>query len=878
MQSEVLNALEQGATVVTGSHHLARALRREYNAIRKDRGDTGWRTPTVLPWHGWMSALWEDCQLTVGEPRILLDPWQERTLWQNVISESEHSSDLLQAGATAASVQEAWALATAWRLDMALAGAAGSEECRVFAAWARRFQACCDHDSLLDGAHLADFLRIRIAHLRLPTAVLLTGFDEFTPQQNEFLEACRSAGCRVAIAGREASRQAEVAIRVGFPDADRELDAAARWASKLLVRDCDARIGVVIPDLSARRRQVARLFRNVLEPTAQLPGRSDLSRLFHISAGEPLSAHPLVTSAVSILSLSPQRNEWSMASGLILNPYIAGAAAERERRGLLDLRMRETGEMQVSMASLRRLCREERTACPVLDRTIGSWMRVRDQVPATATADVWSQTFSSLLAAMEWPGERQLTSVEYQVAEAWNRALSQFAAIGAFAGDLSIGDAVSLLSRIAAETIFQPESEDTPVQVLGTLEASGLHFDHLWIAGLHDEAWPSPPKPNPFLPIRMQREAGLPRCSAERELEFAALVTRRLLASAPNVVVSYQALVDDHEVSPSPLILPVRKTDRAELGLDDSPAYVETIQASREMDQLVDEQAPPIESWERGGTTVFQFQAACPFHAFAELRLGAETLEIPVPGLDARRRGTLVHTALEEFWKEVRTHDALCSRGDIGEVIRTSVRTAIERLQRASGGELPRRFSELESRRLERLLGDWLEIEKQRSAFEVIQPEGERYADLGAIHVRIRPDRVDRLPDGSDLIIDYKTRQTSVNEWTSERPDEPQLPLYSATHNRPLTGVVFGQLKAGDLRFRGWTSASGIVPGAESADLASMVGEWRTVLERLAGEFRAGHAEAGPKDRSKSCRYCSLAGLCRVAECYSLGDEEEAVR
>jgi hypothetical protein len=57
-----------------------------------------------------------------------------------------------------------------------------------------------------------------------------------------------------------------------------------------------------------------------------------------------------------------------------------------------------------------------------------------------------------------------------------------------------------------------------------------------------------------------------------------------------------------------------------------------------------------------------------------------------------------------------------------------------------------------------------------------------------------------------------------------------------------------------------------------------MVGEWRAVLERLAGEFRAGHAEAGPKDRSRSCRYCSLAGLCRVAECYSLGDEEEAER
>jgi hypothetical protein len=53
---------------------------------------------------------------------------------------------------------------------------------------------------------------------------------------------------------------------------------------------------------------------------------------------------------------------------------------------------------------------------------------------------------------------------------------------------------------------------------------------------------------------------------------------------------------------------------------------------------------------------VFQYQAACPFRAFVELRLGAEDLEVPVPGLDARQRGTLIHAALEVFWTEVRTH------------------------------------------------------------------------------------------------------------------------------------------------------------------------------------------------------------------------------
>jgi len=876
MQSEALSALEQGATVVTGSHHLARAIRREYNGVRKERGDAGWQAPTVLPWNGWMAVLWEHCQLTVDEPRILLDTWQERILWQRVISESGQSSELLQAGPTAASAQQAWALATAWRLDMALAGSVASEDCRVFASWAQRFQTLCDRDCLLDGAHLTDFLRTRIAHLRLPTTVLLAGFDALTPQQNDFLYACRSAGCPVAIAKSQINRQADLAIRVGFPDIDKELDAAARWASKLVMSDFDADIGVVIPDLSARRRQVARIFRNVLDPAAQLPGNSDLPRIFHISAGDPLSAHPLTASALSILTLSPHRNEWDVLSSLLLSTYMTGASPEFERRGLLDARMREAGEMQVSMASLLRFCREERTMCPVLDRTIGYWMRLRDQAPAMATTDVWSQTFSSLLAAMGWPGERPLTSVEYQVVEAWSRTLSQFAATSIFAGDLSIGEAVSLLSRMAAETIFQPESKDTPVQVLGTLEASGLQFDHLWIAGLHDEAWPGPAKPNAFLPIGMQREAGLPRSSAEQELEFATLITQRLLASSPDVVVSYPALVEDREVSPSPLVLPIPKIDSAELKLVDSRPYAEKIQSSRKMDQLIDELAPPIESWDRGGTKVFLFQAACPFRAFAELRLGAETLEVPAPGLDARRRGTLVHTALEEFWKEVRTHDDLCARDDIADVIRASVRTAIERLRGYSGREIPQRFAELEYRRLERLLGDWLEIERQRSAFEVVQPEGERYADLGGIHVRIRPDRIDRLPDGSELIIDYKTRQTSVNEWTTERPDEPQLPFYSATHDHQLAGVMFGQLKAGDLRFRGWSSAPGMVPGADSTDLAAMVAEWRTVLERLAGEFRAGHAEAGPKNRAKSCRYCSLAGLCRVVEYHSIEDEEEA--
>jgi len=48
--------------------------------------------------------------------------------------------------------------------------------------------------------------------------------------------------------------------------------------------------------------------------------------------------------------------------------------------------------------------------------------------------------------------------------------------------------------------------------------------------------------------------------------------------------------------------------------------------------------------------------------------------------------------------------------------------------------------------------------------------------------------------------------------------------------------------------------------------LRARIDAWRVVLETLAENFRAGHAETDPMDPDDSCRYCTLAPLCRVAE------------
>jgi len=119
--------------------------------------------------------------------------------------------------------------------------------------------------------------------------------------------------------------------------------------------------------------------------------------------------------------------------------------------------------------------------------------------------------FSAVLGAAGFPGERPLDSVEFQAQAKWHEALGELARLDRISQPLPFNEAFQILKRICADTLFQPESPDTPIQVLGLLESAGVEFDHLWVTGLTDEAWPLKSSPNPFLPLAQQRKAAFPR-------------------------------------------------------------------------------------------------------------------------------------------------------------------------------------------------------------------------------------------------------------------------------------------------------------------------------------------------------------------------------
>ena len=524
-----------------------------------------------------------------------------------------------------------------------------------------------------------------------------------------------------------------------------------------------------------------------MQPAHLLPGTAgnDEKRRplpFNISLGEPLSSYPLVAAAFLAFDLAHTANagqvEFAHASRLIRSPFIARADAEFARRARLDAELRRACGSRLTLARLRRAIAKATDpkgsysvpACPILSTRLDDLEKFAQQrLSGQLKPGEWAKEISELLKKIGFPGERPLDSDEYQTLKKFHEAIAGFAALDRVAGKMGFADACARLARIAGDTLFQPEAPDVPIQVLGVLESAGLEFDHLWVTGLTDEAWPIPARPNPFIPVALQRAAGVPESAAETSLDLDARITRGWLAQAREVVLSYPRREDDRELLPSPLI----RTHFPRISASDTeatgPVYQslrDAIHRARREERVPDHRAPAVPAGvaSPGGTGVFTDQAACPFKAFAVRRLGAEGLEAPPPGLDARDRGTLVHAMLAKLWTELKSKahlDAATDR-DLDTLLAAAADVAIGRLRWRRPYAMERRFEALERARLVKLGREWLELERRRPPFDVAALEHKHAVSFGGVTVNGTLDRMDRLQGGDHAILDYKTGGASV--------------------------------------------------------------------------------------------------------------------
>ena len=888
--ARLAEGLQAGVTVVTPNRRLALALKREFDDAQAGRGLAVWESADILPLTAFVERAYEDALYSehAGALPVLLAPAQEQALWENIIRGSAAGEGLLAFPETARLAREAWQLAHAWQLMPRLKNSPLNEDGKAFLEWAQRYERDTRRERLTDSARLPDLLAplFGSARVRTPQQLICCGFDIVTQQQSALLAKLTATGCEVVFAAIQPRNGS--ARRVACTDSRDEIRSAATWARACLEADGNTRIGVVVPELAKYRTAVTRIFSATMAPDYALPGAAQRVAPFNVSLGAALTSYPLVNAAFLVLELAGREIDFERASRLIRSPFIAGADTELARRARLDAQLRKRAEPAATLDRLLTLIARDGASCTILSQRLSALAEFRKaRLFGAQSPSALAQAISGALGIVGFPGERGLDSTEYQTLKKWHEVVAGFAALDRVVPRAGYGDAVSRLRRMAADTLFQPESPDVPIQILGVLEAAGMEFDHLWVMGLSDEAWPQSPRPNPFLPIELQRAAQLPQGSAAESLDLARRLTGEWLACADEVVLSYPQREDDREFKPSPLIVDVPE---CALSLPGYANYRDVVHVARAIESTPDSQAPPLDKTAAlgGGTMVIRDHAACPFRAFARHRLAAESLQMPHTGLDAMERGTLVHRVLAQAWGQLKTRDALdaINAADLEALLRQAAEEAVARIRRDRPTTLSGRFAEIEKQRLVRLARAWLEQEKMRGGFTVVATEDQRHIEIGGLGFNARLDRVDELASGERIVIDYKTSAPSPGAMLGERPDEPQLPLYLIAAEPAAAAVAFAQVRAGEMKFaalaRGADLLPGIKPFAEShyrgrhGSWQDLVDAWRADLARIAAGFADGEAGVDPKQYPNTCRYCDVKPFCRIYERLENALDEDA--
>jgi len=870
-----------GATIVTPNNRLARHLVARFDERQRAAGKRTWTAARALPWNAWLDTLWLDALAasTLSATPQAIGDGQVAHLWDRIVAQA--SPALLDVLGAAEHAVEAWRLYHAWRRPddrlESWAHAGIGDDAAVFADWATRYRSILTTRGLIDHALLPDWLAGVATHVSVwrDLRIVLVGFAEFTPQQRRLCDALRAVGATIGEADPPHAA-APVLRRVECATPAAELADALAWARAAACSSPLAAIGIVVEDLAARRAEVIAAADDILCPALAMRIAPDKARPYDISLGVPLADVPLVAAALDLITLAGESLPVDDALRLLRSPYLPGAHASWQRRAMAERSWREAGLRTVRLGDVLALLAQ-------IDAPLGNrWTAVSTGGAGARTPAQWAGDWRTWLDRMGWPGDRALDSGEWQSRDAWLQLLAAFGALGVVTPDLARADALVAVRALAGRATFQPEAPPARIRIMGVLEAAGLDFDAMWLAGFTAERWPASPQPNPLLPLAWQRERDVPRSKADNELRHARALTAGFAGAARDVIVSHGRIADGFERTGSALFLSWPAIDRGTLPQPNPHAHV-IAAAAPELEPDTRDKARELVAGTivRGGVGIVESQSTCPFQAFARYRLRADALPGAGEGLTSMERGSLLHAALAAFWTTVRDHAHLVAldAATLTQAIDDAVQAALGKVNRKRWSSMPRVVAAGEARRLGDTLRAWIgAFERERPPFSVAATEVRTSLTLGGITFMFQIDRVDALADGGAAIIDYKSgRVPQAGRWFAVRPSGTQIGLYALAYRAapnalPLRAVAYAQIKAGQLDVAGLAADAAAWPRLPSVDVARNVpvttwpeveAWWVERLGRLARDFRSGEAAVVPRDAA-ACRYCDLQPLCRV--------------
>lgn len=508
-------------------------------------------------------------------------------------------------------------------------------------------------------------------------------------------------------------------------------------AIAVLVREAlavpERRVAVVTPDRSLAQRVIAHLGRWAIAADD--------------TAGRPL---PQTVAGRLLLQLAEARADRAAPVPLLalLNHPLVMAGEPRaawlERVRQLDLVLRGP-RPGPGLEPIREAVRKAERRYPGLS----AWWDGTELLLAPLLAGHEALPLATTLALLADIGEALCGTALW--ANADGRCLAQFVEswrdAAAEAGGLPVEPAEmpALLRDAMDEISVRPPYGGHPrLSIYGLLEARMSRADLVICAGMTEGSWPAAPAPDPLLAPPVLRALGIP--GADFRIGLAAHDLAAMLG-APEVVLSFAERDAGGPAIPSRFLLRIR----AMLGEDNVAWEREAILLARALDTAP--AAPshprprPMPSPEQRrvaiAVTALDRLRSDPYQFYASAILGLRALDPRDADPSPAWRGTAVHAILESW------HAAGAPPGEL-----------VPLAERALAGMSAHPFMRsLWRPRLVAALA-WIEAEQDRLAGEgrsvaAFECKGEIRFDGVRIHGRA--DRIDRLPDGSLAIIDYKT-------------------------------------------------------------------------------------------------------------------------
>lgn len=851
--NSIINDLDNGAVIFTANQRLCAYLR---DHIAKNKKNLPrYKSPAV---YNWKSHLKQQV-INIEPNKHLLTAAQSAILWQQTAPEP--SKICLGNQQNAYLAEQAWVICHEWLIDPEDLLPSRHLEVEQFVMWQRRFKALCETKSYI---HPCELQRLAATNTNVLTQqykkIYWLGFNKQSPALENI-----SDNFKLPQQNTNISQGLAESFICACSSPEQEIQNMLAWL-KTLNNDQAYSTACVFPNLEDIRDKLELALSNIF------PDHNEQNPIYNISLGRSLNKFPLFASLEELLQVANEEKPMVGFCKLLTSALFTKNKSIQIKLYRIETKMRENLDLSCTKANICNYL--QKISHNMQDDTclqIKKWIKFLEHDPTNKkTISQWLIQLENITQDLGWPGQMQFNSHGHQLWERWLKLCDEIDSLDFISEKVSLTEFHNIYKNCITTSIFQfKNKKPAPIQILGIMEAISIPFQQIWMGSMDNKTWPGAASPSPFLPIELQCKLQTAHCNSEYELEVSEIITKKILQQCSKCIFSYSKTKDNEPRQLSSIIKHLKP--QAYVNEECVTQAIQLKTYSHTDDNLQPLIEPDLTA---GGSSVLNAMATCPMAAQLRWRMSAKQLEQWKIGPGALARGQLVHSCLEEIWRNLNNKQQLlaCTEDELKTHIDAAWKIASRDILKKADTNMTKTWLRNEEKPCKTLLHNWLENEKHRPNFKVHEIESEQTITLDKLTLKLRIDRVDILDDGTELLIDYKTGNCSYNELISSHTSAAQLPLYYLTRNSNQVAVSYAQINQEKTKFCGISEHETNIDGINSfeniksdySDWAECTESWRQQLTHLAADFAQGNSCLSPIEKHKTCDSCAYSSICRI--------------